>query len=120
MSEKYQHWGFLPLTSKNANPSTEENEREKGEMRATLIKPGRNARSKHSKFKKRQIAYLFIPNSLKLSPFLMELDHKLRRDGPSSCEETASYQNRKENHNLLATLEYSKRKFQEQTAGILF
>lgn len=69
--------------------------------------------------KKREIAYLFIPNSLKLSPFLMELDHKLRRDGPSSCEETVSHQDRKENHNLLAIPEYSKRKFQEQTAGIL-
>lgn len=119
MSEKYQHWGFLPLTSKITNPSTEENEREKGEMRGTLIKPERNARSKHCKLKKRQIAYLFIPNSLKLSPFLMEFDHKLRRDGPSSCEETASHQNRKENHNLLAIPGYSKRKFQEQTAGTL-
>lgn len=57
------------MISKNTNPSTEENEREKGEMRTVLIKPGRNARSKHRKLKKRQIAYLFIPSSLKLSPF---------------------------------------------------
>lgn len=98
----------------------EENEREKGEMRKTLIKPGTNARRKHWKLKKETNGLSVHSQFPEIVSILMVLDHKLRRDGLSSCEETASYQNRKEKHNLLAIPEYRKDNLRNKLLAFCF
>lgn len=68
MKCKISTLGFFALDIKRHTQAQKEMKREK-EVRTTLIKTGRNAISKHSKLKKRQTAYLSIPNSLNFPHF---------------------------------------------------
>lgn len=92
------------MKRKRRNKNNIDKNREECYIKSQLSKEKTNCLSVHSQFPE-------------FFPILMVLDHKLRRDGPSSCEETASYRNRKEKYNLLAIPEHSKKKWREKNSG---
>lgn len=109
--------GFFGLDIKRDTPKRRRKWREKKEKWGKLDKNGEESYIK-TQYVKEETNCLFADSQVpEIFPILMVLDNMLRRDGPSSCEKTASYQNRKEKYNLLAIPEHSTEKWREKTPG---